>query len=213
MVSSPRPVAVAITGGSAAGKTTFARKLTEYLSEFSCLILHQDSYFRDWSEYPEEIREQVRTSNRPDAVRWDVLLKHLEQLLASQPIQMPPPGTRAAVRDTSTTTLGPCEVILVEGHLVLWNESLRDMMDFKLFIEADPHERVLRRLLREVGKEWDLERAVAWYRRDVIPNFPIYTESCKRYADLIIPWMEPNEVALRTVAAGIRAEMANRRSP
>ena len=85
-------------------------------------------------------------------------------------------------------------------------------MDVKLFLDVDAHERVLRRLLRDVAQRGgNLERAVAWYRKDVIPNFPVYTEPCKQYADIIIPFLHENPVALQINAAGIRELIVNRR--
>ena len=61
-------VTVGISGGSVSGKTTLAKALAEGLKEFSPVILHQDYYFRDWSEYPPDEREKVITANPPDAV-------------------------------------------------------------------------------------------------------------------------------------------------
>ena len=200
-----KPVTVGISGGSASGKTTLATTLAKELKEFSPVILHQDYYFRDWSEYPPEEREKVITANHPDAVRWEALLGHIRQLVARQPIETPPEGTRAFARGDASATIQPSDLIIVEGHLILWDTALRDLMDVKLFVDVEPHERVLRRLLRDVAQRGgDLEGAVAWYRRDVIPNFPIYTESCKAYADIIVPFRDENPVALQIIVAGLR---------
>ena len=200
-----KPVTVGISGGSASGKTTLATTLAKELKEFSPVILHQDYYFRDWSEYPPEEREKVLTANHPDAVRWEALLGHIRQLVARQPIETPPEGTRAFARGEAPATIQPSDLIIVEGHLILWDATLRDLMDLKLFVDVEPHERVLRRLLRDVAQRGgDLEGAVAWYRRDVIPNFPVYTEPCKVYADLVVPFLDENPVALQTLVAGLR---------
>lgn len=205
-----KPVTVAISGGSASGKTTLARTLAEGLKDCAPVILHQDYYFRDWSEYPPEEREKVITANHPDAVQWDALLRHIRQLIARQPIEVPSEGTRAFARGDTPTKIQPSNLIIVEGHLILWDAALRDLMDIKLFVDVEPHERVLRRLLRDVAqRDGDLEGAVAWYRRDVIPNFPVYTESCKAYADLIIPFLDENPVAVQTLVAGLRNRIAN----
>ena len=207
-----KPVTVAITGGSASGKTTFAKALAEELRTFSSVILHQDFYFKDWSEYPLEVREQVVTANHPDAVRWEALIEHIEQLINRQPIKTPIPGTRAASRGDEPVIIQACDIVIVEGHLILWDEKLRALMDVKLFIDVEPHERVLRRLLRDVAQRGgDMERAVAWYRKDVIPNFSIYTEPCKQYADLILPFLNENPVALQIIAAGIRERIVAQR--
>ena len=205
MPQSFKPVTVGISGGSASGKTTLAKALVEGLKEFSPVILHQDYYFKDWSEYPPEEREKVITANHPDAVRWEILLEHIRQLIAHQPIETPPEGTRAFARGDASATIQPSDLIIVEGHLILWDVALRDLMDVKLFVDVEPHERVLRRLLRDVAQRGgDLEGAVAWYRRDVIPNFSVYTEPCKAYADLVVPFLDENPVALQTLVAGLR---------
>ena len=207
-----KPVTIAIMGGSASGKTTFAQALAERFTDFSSVILHQDSYFKDWAEYSTEVREQVITANHPNAVRWEALIEHIEQLVARQSIKTPAPYTRAAARGDESVNIQPCDVVIVEGHLILWDERLRNLMDVKLFLDVDAHERVLRRLLRDVAQRGgNLERAVAWYRKDVIPNFPVYTEPCKQYADIIIPFLHENPVALQITAAGIRELIVNRR--
>lgn len=195
-------------GGSASGKTTFASALAEQLTEYSPVVLNQDSYFRDWSEYSEAERERVITANHPDAVLWDALIADIKKLRDGDVIYTPTPGTRAAQRSAEKTSVQPSKVVIVEGHLIFWSEELRDLMDIKLFLDVDAHERVLRRMLRDVAQRGgDLEWAINWYRRDVLPNFPVYTEPCKQYADLIIPFQDENPVALRTLVAGIRARI------
>ncbi len=206
------PIIVGIMGGSASGKTTFAHLLAEQLTEYSPITLHQDAYFRDWSEYTAEERERVITANHPDAVHWDMLNSDIESLRERKPIETPAPGTRAAHRGDAKQVIQPSNVVIVEGHLIYWNKRLREFIDIKIYIDVDAHERVLRRLLRDVGKSGDLEKAVSWYRRDVLPNFPVYTEPCKQYADLIIPFMNENPVALHTIAAGIRSQLSNKKT-
>ncbi|MCY3721967.1 MAG: uridine kinase [Candidatus Poribacteria bacterium] len=202
------PITLGIMGGSASGKTTFASALAEQLTEYSPVVLNQDSYFRDWSEYSEAERERVITANHPDAVLWDALIADIKKLRDGDVIYTPTPGTRAAQRSAEKTSVQPSEVVIVEGHLIFWSEDLRDLMDIKLFLDVDAHERVLRRMLRDVAERGgDLEWAINWYRRDVLPNFPVYTEPCKQYADLIIPFQDENPVALRTLVAGIRARI------
>ncbi len=208
-----RPMTVGIMGGSASGKTTFASALAEQLTEFSPVVLNQDSYFRDWSEYSEAERERVITANHPDAVLWDALIADIKKLRDGDAINTPTPGTRAAQRGGEKASVQPSKVVIVEGHLIFWSEDLRNLMDIKLFLDVDAHERVLRRMLRDVAQRGgDLEWAINWYRRDVLPNFPVYTEPCKQYADLIIPFQDENPVALYTLVASIRTRIQERDS-
>ena len=202
------PITVGIMGGSASGKTTFANALAEALVDFLPVVLNQDSYFRDWSEYSEAERERVVTANHPDAVLWETLITDIKKLRVRDNINVPTPGTRAAQRGDKKASVQPSDVVIVEGHLIFWSEELRDLMDIKVFLDVDAHERVLRRMLRDVAQRGgDLEWAINWYRRDVLPNFPVYTEPCKQYADLVIPFQDENPVALHTLVAGIRTQI------
>ena len=207
-MSETPPVLVGIMGGSCSGKTTFARAVAEEIDDLNPITLNQDAYFRDWSVYPEEERERLRTANHPDAVHWDPLVDHIRLLASRQQIVTPPDGTGSAARGRPKERVGPSDVIIVEGHLIYWNESLRDLMTLKLFLDVDTHERVVRRMLRDTGRNGDLEKVVAWYRRDVIPNYPTYTEPCRRYADMIVPYVDDNRLAVRLVATGIRDLLA-----
>jgi uridine kinase len=202
------PITLGIMGGSASGKTTFANALAAELKEFAPVVLNQDSYFRDWSEYSEAERERVITANHPDAVLWDALIRDIKKLRDRDAIEIPTPGTRAAQRGKDKSNVQPSDIVIVEGHLIYWSEDLRNLMDIKLFLDVDAHERVLRRMLRDVAQRGgDLEWAINWYRRDVLPNFPVYTEPCKQYADLIVPFQDENPVALHTLVASIRARI------
>jgi uridine kinase len=208
------PITLGIMGGSASGKTTFANALAAELKEFAPVVLNQDSYFRDWSEYSEAERERVITANHPDAVLWDALIRDIKKLRDRDAIEIPTPGTRAAQRGKDKSNVQPSDIVIVEGHLIYWSEDLRNLMDIKLFLDVDAHERVLRRMLRDVAQRGgDLEWAINWYRRDVLPNFPVYTEPCKQYADLVIPFQDENPVALHTLVAGIRRRIQENTSP
>lgn len=207
------PITIGIMGGSASGKTTFASALATELAEFAPVVLNQDSYFRDWSEYSEAERERVITANHPDAVLWDALITDIKKLRDRNAVEKPTPGTRASQRGDEKLSVQPSDVLIVEGHLIFWSEDLRDLMDIKVFLDVDAHERVLRRMLRDVAQRGgDLEWAINWYRRDVLPNFPVYTEPCKQYADLIIPFQNENPVALHTLVAGIQRRIQESRT-
>jgi uridine kinase len=209
-MSQRAPLTVAITGGTSAGKTTLAHALVEQLADLHPVLLHQDAYFRDWSHLPPEEREARITANHPDAVLWDALAAQVRRLRERQPIEEPVPGTRAGARGGDTRQVAPGEVILVEGHLLLCHEELRSLMDLKLFLDVPSEERLLRRIRRDVERGSDLEWVIGWLRRDVLPNHPRHTEPSRQHADLVIPYTTFNPLALRLIAAGIRALLDER---
>jgi len=202
--SKQRPVIVAICGGSASGKTTLATTLSEMLIDLDPLILHQDRYFRTWAELAPEEREAARTANRPEAVLWPALIEDVRRLREGERLQGPPAGARGSALAEAPPRAPADHLVIVEGHLVLWNAELRALMDLKLFLDVPVDERLLRRITRDVARGGELDRVVSWYRHDVLPNYPLYTETCRAFADLVLPFARPNPVAVAAVAAAIR---------
>jgi uridine kinase len=201
-----RPVLVAITGGTSSGKTTLTTALAGHLADLQPVVLSQDTYFRDFADVPEAAREAARTANRPDAVNWAALRPHLEALKRGDAVTQPAPGTRAAARGDPAQRVGPARVILLEGHLLLVDERVRELADLKVFLDCDVEVRVLRRIARDTSRpNASLERALAWYWRDVLPNNQRYTDLQRGYADVIIPHDRPNPLAPRLLEACIRS--------
>jgi len=202
-------VLVAIAGGTSSGKTTFTAAVAEHLADLGPVILSQDAYFRDVQDLPEAEREAALTANRPDAVHWDALVPHLEALKRGAAIDFPAPGTRAARRlqesRQESRPVGPGPVILLEGHLLLVDERVRALADLRVFLDCDVEVRVLRRIARDVGRpDGSLDRSLAWYWRDVLPNNQRYTNLQRGLADLIVPHERPNPLAARLVAVCVR---------
>ena len=199
---------VVITGGTSSGKTTLTKALSAELADVQHVVLSQDTYFRDYSDLPEEEREAARTANRPDAVNWAGLIPQLEGLKRGEAITHPVPGTRAHSRGDAPSQLGPADVAIAEGHLLLVDERVRALADLKVFVDCDVEVRVLRRITRDTSRNptdpEGLTRSLAWYRRDVLPNNQRYTNFQRGHADLIVPHEKPNPLAAQLVAAGIR---------
>jgi uridine kinase len=197
-------ILVAIAGGTCSGKTTLTNALAERLADLRPVVLNQDAYFRDFSDAPDE----MRTANRPDAVNWEALVPQLQALKRGEPIAHPVPGTRAGARLAAgdlPAHIAPAPVVLLEGHLLLVDERVRELADLKVFVDCDAEIRVLRRLTRDTSRpNASLERSLAWYWRDVLPNNQRFTNLQRTYADLIIPHDRPNPLAPRLLASCIR---------
>jgi uridine kinase len=208
-----RPYFIGVAGGSASGKTTLANGLADLLTDLRPVVLHMDQYFRDWSEFDPDERERRRTANRPEAVAWPALIEHVRQLLDNQAVQHPVPGTRRGARGSPPETVEPGEILIVEGLFALWEESFRPLMDLKIFMEVDDDERVLRRLSRDiVERGGTVPSVIAWYRRDVWPNYPKYTAVGRRVADFVVPNNFSCQTAIQVLAAGVREQVRARRA-
>ena len=109
-------------------------------------------------------------------------------------------------RSNQVTVVEPKKVILLEGILVLADERLRDLIDIKVYVEADADERILRRVIRDVKERGrDIEGVVEQYLTTVKPMHEQFCEPSKKYADIIIPEGGFNTVALEMLNQRIYA--------
>lgn len=187
---------IGIAGGTGSGKTTVVRKIIERLPKGEVSVISQDSYYKDSSNVPVEERQKINF-DEPNAFDWDLLLKHLQELKEGHSIEMPTYSYITCTREEKTEHMDPHDVVLVEGILVLSDERLRDMMDIKVFVDADGDDRLIRVISRDCVERGRTPRMVIErYERILKPMHLQHIEPTKKCADLIIPQGGHNEVAI-----------------
>lgn len=103
-----------------------------------------------------------------------------------------------------TVRVEPTKVIVVDGILIFENEELRNLMDIKIFVDADDDIRFIRRMLRDVVKRGrTVDSVVNQYLTTVKPMHDIFVSPSKKYANIIVPEGGENKVALDMVISKI----------
>ena len=178
-------VLIGVAGGSGSGKSTFTNRLKEYFGD-SITVLYHDNYYRKQDQVPFEEREKVNYDH-PDALETDLLAAHLEQLKAGRAIECPVYDYALHNRSHEVIVIEPSPIIIVEGILVLADDRICDLLDIKVFVDADADERILRRLQRDVKERGrDMDGIIAQYRTTVKPMHAAFVEPTRRKADIVI---------------------------
>ncbi len=178
---------IGIAGGTGSGKTTVVRKILESLEENTVAVIPQDSYYNDQSHLPLDVRKKTNFDH-PDAFEWSLLSKHIAELKAGRAIEQPTYSYLTCTRLPETVHVEPKEVIIVEGIMALYDKSLRDQMDLKIFVDAGADERLLRVIVRDTAERGHpLEMLIDKYRNTLKPMHDEFIEPTKAYADIIIP--------------------------
>ncbi len=195
---------VGIAGGSGSGKTTVVRAISEAFGN-AVAVLEHDAYYRDQSCLSFE--ERLKTNyDHPFAFDTDLYIAHAKQLMSRQAVQRPVYCFETYTRTFDTVCVEPAGVLILEGILVLEDARIRELMDIKAFVDADPDVRFIRRLTRDVKKRGrSLDSVVDQYLSVVRPMHLQFVEPAKRYADVIIPEGGFNRVAIERLIARLKS--------
>lgn len=187
---------IGIAGGTGSGKTTVVRKIIQSLPEGEVTVIPQDSYYRDNSNLPLEERLKLNF-DEPAAIEFELLVNQLKDLKAGKPVEQPIYSYLTCTRSKETIPIQPRDVIIVEGILILCDEELRNMMDMKVFVDADADDRLIRVINRDIIERGrTVEIVIDRYEKVLKPMHLQHIEPTKRYADLIIPQGGNNLVAI-----------------
>ncbi len=199
---------VGIAGGTGSGKTTVVRKVTEVFPNNEVLVIPQDAYYRDNAHITIEERQKINFDH-PDSVEFSLLIDHLRLLREGLTVQMPVYSYLTCLRAKETVTIKPSRVVVVEGILILTDPGLRDMLDIKVFVDADADDRLGRVIQRDIVERGrTVMMVLERYHQTVKPSHLQFIEPSKRYADIIIPGGGENQVGIEVLISIIEKHLS-----
>jgi uridine kinase len=198
-----RSSVLGVAGGTGSGKTTVVRAILDAVGTDRIAFIEQDSYYRDiaWRSEAELIHHNF---DHPAALDNDLLISHIAALKAGHPVEVPIYDFVRHRRTKRTRRVEPKPVVLLEGILIYCEAPLRDLLDFKIYVDTDADIRLIRRLGRDMSERGrTVQDVLRQYLETVRPMHLEFVEPSKRYADIIIPEGGENKVALEMVVARV----------
>lgn len=198
-----KTIVIGVAGGTGSGKSTFTNRLKSAFGD-EIAVLYHDNYYKCRDDIPFEQRKDINYDH-PDALETDLLVQHIQALKGGQTIQCPVYDYTQHNRSKEIILVSPKKIIIVEGILALHDVNLRQLLDIKIFVEADADERILRRVLRDAEERGrDMRGIINQYINTVKPMHYLFVEPTKAIADIIIN-SGMNDVAFDMVKTKIRA--------
>lgn len=197
---------IGITGGSGSGKTTVVNKIKRSFSSEQVTIVSQDSYYKDNTNVPLEERQNINFDH-PDSIEFDLLVEHMKLLRQGLPIDEPVYDYITSTRQPETVRVVPNPVVIVEGILLFTDKRVRELCDIKVFVDAEPDDRLIRIIERDMRERGRTAQQVIERYGIVKEMHILFIEPTKRYADIIIPQGGENQVAITVLEATIRQKL------
>lgn len=177
---------IGIAGGTASGKTTIVQELMETLGSQGQLI-SQDAYYLPFSHMNLGQRKE-QNYDHPSSIELERLYQDLLLLRQGETVKIPIYDYVNYTRSNETRAIQARGIILVEGLFALYDEKIRELFDLSIYVQADPDERLIRRITRDIqGRGRSLESVLSQYQETVKPMHEAFIAPTKKYADIILP--------------------------
>ena len=195
---------IGIAGGTSSGKTTVVKEIVNSLPAGEVVVIPQDSYYKDSSHVPVEKRQFINFDH-PDAFDWELMVEQLSMLRKGESIDQPTYSYITCTRQPETVHIEPRKIIIIEGIMALVSPELRELMDLKIFVDAEADDRLIRLIRRDIVERGRTpEMVLSRYERIVKAMHDEFIEPTKKYADIIIPQGGSNEKAIKALQMAIQ---------
>lgn len=177
---------IGITGGTGSGKTTIVNEVINLFDASEICLLSSDSYYKNNASLDFNQRDKLNY-DIPEAIDFDLLNKHIDLLKQEININVPNYCFTTHLRLEKTTVLEPKKILIIEGILILTNKTLRDSINYSVFLDCPRDVRLQRRLDRDIkerGRNYNDVINLFETRLDIMHSE--FVEPHKTFCDLIL---------------------------
>ena len=184
-----RPFLMGIVDGSLTNK--FANELYKKVESSSVCKILMSNYLKDGSKLEDEAC--------PEFIDFELLVNNLLKLLNNEDCSIPIYDFKNKKRSTETKTIKSCQIIILEGLLCLYDNSIRSMMDLKIYIETGNDIRFMETVSKEIeNKKGNLSDIIKRFFDEIKPSYNNFIQT-KKYGDIILPNETGNETAMNLI--------------
>lgn len=107
----------------------------QYDGAFECLIVSLDSFYKPIDKTKVVIENY--NFDHPEAIDFDLAFERLQSLLDGFQTKIPRYNFVTHSREAESDLAEPTDVILFEGIFSLYDDRIRNLMTYKIFVHCD----------------------------------------------------------------------------
>jgi phosphoribulokinase len=192
MSSKPdRVVLIGVAGDSGCGKSTFLRRLKDLFGEQFMTVICLDDYH---SLDRKQRKETGITALDPRANNFDLMYEQVKALKEGKSIMKPIYNHETGLIDPPEL-IEPNHVIVIEGLHPLYDERVRSLLDFSVYLDLSDEVKIAWKIQRDMAERGHTLADVMQAIEARKPDFEAFIDPQKSNADVVIQILPTNLIA------------------
>jgi len=166
-----KPFIIGIAGGSGSGKTFFLNSFLHHFKNDEVTLVSQDDYYIPAGEMTQE-ENKLYNFDLPSTIDDDQFLHDIKQLVKGEVVYKKEYNFNNPLAVVKILEINPAPIIIVEGLFILHFKEIANLLDHKIFIEADEPVALARRIRRDgMERGYSEEDVLYKWHNHVVPAY------------------------------------------
>jgi len=182
-----KPFIIGIAGGSGSGKTFFLKCFLNHFSSDEVSLVSQDDYYFPVPEGMTAEENKLYNFDLPETIDHDHFEADINSLIAGRSISKKEYTFNNPSLVPKILEIKPAPIIIVEGLFILHFRKIAELLDMKIFMDADGDIALQRRLKRDLAERgYSHDDAMYKWLNHVVPAYKEYLLPYKGECDRVI---------------------------
>lgn len=182
-----KPYIIGIAGGSGSGKTFFLKCFLEHFTADEVSLVSQDDYYIPVAHNMTKEENKLYNFDLPSTIDHGHFQQDISKLLSKQPILKQEYTFNNPDAIPKMIEIKPAPILIVEGLFILHFKDIAELLDLKVFIDADEDVALQRRLKRDlIERGYSHDDVMYKWINHVVPAYKEYLLPYKDECDRVI---------------------------
>jgi uridine kinase len=182
-----KPYIIGIAGGSGSGKTFFLKSFLEHFTADEVSLVSQDDYYIPVAHNMTKEENKLYNFDLPSTIDHEHFQQDISKLLNKEAILKQEYTFNNPDAIPKMIEIKPAPILMVEGLFILHFKDISELLDLKIFIDADEDIALQRRLKRDLlERGYSHDDAMYKWVNHVVPAYKEYLLPYKDECDRVI---------------------------
>jgi uridine kinase len=182
-----KPYIIGIAGGSGSGKTFFLKCFLEHFTADEVSLVSQDDYYIPVAHNMTKEENKEYNFDLPSTIDHEHFQQDISKLLNKQAILKQEYTFNNPDAIPKMIEIKPAPILIVEGLFILHFKDISELLDLKVFIDADEDVALQRRLKRDlIERGYSHDDVMYKWINHVVPAYKEYLLPYKDECDRVI---------------------------